>query len=262
MRADMAKVLVERPRPGSRFGSLPGKGYAKRAQDALRTSLDTGDSPPNREPHWQRYGYGRCFNENLSPLRRYLHRHVGRPWNKVHSEICQHIDRGNVVQKHILTHLYQYVAINVSEQLGEVYYSGSDHYCGRLLGETHFELYVCPRTGLLRRVKTVPRRQLHKLRQERWAVRQPECRYRIAISATSLVMLINTRWELVTVRPLPPHRFRVLSNKSDVILNCKIEALSFERVRKFYGDAVFAIDRRPLPRHEQRRYAIPLDLIQ
>ena len=52
------------------------------------------------------------FNEHLSPLRRFLDSNVGRPWDKVYSEICRHVDRGNVVQKHILTHLFDYVVVD------------------------------------------------------------------------------------------------------------------------------------------------------
>src|SRR5690242_5662034 len=100
MRADMGKVLVERPRLGGwRGASRPGKGYVKR----LKKSLDAGDSPPAREGIKSRYGHNtKFFNEHLGPLRRFLNSNVGRPWDKVYSEICKHVDRGNVVQKHIL----------------------------------------------------------------------------------------------------------------------------------------------------------------
>ena len=53
-----------------------------------------------------RAGYGyRGLNENLAPLRRYLHAQIGRPWNKVFSEICAGIDRRNTVQQHIHQHI-------------------------------------------------------------------------------------------------------------------------------------------------------------
>ena len=108
MRADMGKVLVERPRPGSRDGSRPRKGYRK----LLRKEL-ADDSPRTREGMLTRTGGTRSFNEHLAPLRRFLDSNVGRPWNNVYAEICSHVDRGNVVQKHILTHLFDYVVTNV-----------------------------------------------------------------------------------------------------------------------------------------------------
>ena len=87
----------------------PGKGYAKR----VHKCLDAGDSPPAREGMKHCHGHGtKHFNEHLAPLRRFLESNVGRPWNKVYSEICQYVDRGNVVQKHILTHLFEYVAVH------------------------------------------------------------------------------------------------------------------------------------------------------
>jgi len=77
MRKDMYKVIVERPRRGKERDSLACQ---------LRGDLD---GPPRLG---MRAGYGyRELNENLAPLRRYLHTQVGRPWGKVFSEICARI---------------------------------------------------------------------------------------------------------------------------------------------------------------------------
>ena len=54
MRADMGKVLVERPRPGSRGRSQPGKGYEKQ----VRKGLAADDGGPTREGMKRRYGHG------------------------------------------------------------------------------------------------------------------------------------------------------------------------------------------------------------
>jgi hypothetical protein len=52
------------------------------------------------------------FNENLVPLRRYLERQVGRPWNnKVYSEIAQHLRVDPAVQQHVRDHLHDFVAV-------------------------------------------------------------------------------------------------------------------------------------------------------
>ncbi|MBY0456076.1 MAG: hypothetical protein K2V38_01930, partial [Gemmataceae bacterium] len=110
MREDMAKVLVERPRLGRRRAeSWPGKGYRKQ----LRKCWQAGVEPPAREGMKSTYGYNtKHFNEHLGPLRRFLDANVGRPWDKVYSEICQQVERGNVVQNHILTHLFDYVVVH------------------------------------------------------------------------------------------------------------------------------------------------------
>src|SRR5207244_2148033 len=88
------------------------------------------------------------FNEHLGPLRRFLHSNVGRPWDKVYSEICQHVDRGNVVQKHILTHLFEYVIVDVEMIDGEPYRkarSRSAYHSNPLRGPNQW--YVCPKSG-------------------------------------------------------------------------------------------------------------------
>ena len=106
MREDMFKVIVERPRRGK-------EGYAS----AKRIRNDW-DSPMHLGT---RAGYGgRNLNENLAPLRRYLHAQIGRPWNKVFSEICAGIDRRNTVQQHIHQHIGDFVAIHVDVRAGRL----------------------------------------------------------------------------------------------------------------------------------------------
>lgn len=107
----------------------------------------TGDSPSARERLYERYANRRFFNENLAPLRRFLHKQVGRPWDKVHAEICERIDRGNVVQKHILTHLTDFVVTRVREENGGLFDADRGGRWRLPLSESRRELYVCPRTG-------------------------------------------------------------------------------------------------------------------
>src|SRR5438309_8576261 len=96
MREDMAKVIVERPRVGHSARGKP-KGYRRKYGDP------TAEGLPRREGIRRRCGGGtKSFNEHLGPLRRYLDSLVGRPWNKVHAEICARLNRGSVVQQHVL----------------------------------------------------------------------------------------------------------------------------------------------------------------
>jgi hypothetical protein len=62
----------------------------------------------------------KSLNENLRPLERYLSRQVNRPWDMVYREMCAVIDGRNAVQRHILEHLRQYVAIRTSVVDGEL----------------------------------------------------------------------------------------------------------------------------------------------
>ena len=80
MRKDMAKVLVERPRL---IDSTEHRGR-KLPDELLPKSLGV------RRAVREAGGY-KQLNENLAPLRRYLERQVGRPWNKVFSDIAANL---------------------------------------------------------------------------------------------------------------------------------------------------------------------------
>jgi hypothetical protein len=77
MRHDMAKIIVERPRRGA--GRL--RNRCKAFSEDLPRFLGVRRDAIRR-------GGEKHLNENLQPLWRYLERQVGRPWNKVYSEIC------------------------------------------------------------------------------------------------------------------------------------------------------------------------------
>ena len=53
----------------------------------------------------QHRGGLKLLNENLAPLRRYLERQVGRPWDKVYSEIAEGLRVASTVQRHVRDHL-------------------------------------------------------------------------------------------------------------------------------------------------------------
>src|SRR5213080_4251106 len=105
-------------------------------------------------------GRTKYLNEHLGPLRRYLDKQVGRPWDKVFSEICAHIDRSNAVQDHVRDHVEDYVTTRVI-LIDRVPCSGDgDRNYGKPLHQLRYRpWYVCPRTRLLRRVKVVSRKR-------------------------------------------------------------------------------------------------------
>lgn len=148
MRFDMDKIIVERPRVG-RYSAR--KGRALRDGDYARTHLGMG---------WisDRQAGTKAFNENLSPLKRYLDRQVNRPWSKVYSEIRANIDAGNTVQAHILQHIYDFITVHPRQV------TPSKHApCG--LAKADFrrlpwghgiqvgDLYVDPADGIIKRAK-------------------------------------------------------------------------------------------------------------
>src|SRR5258708_10574361 len=100
MRKDMAKVIVERPRRG-------GDGRVN------RRPIPWEDAPKQESVGRSHVLTGRdkSLSDNLAPLRRYLERQVGRPWNKVYSEICAKLRRDSPLQRHLLSHIEDFVAI-------------------------------------------------------------------------------------------------------------------------------------------------------
>jgi hypothetical protein len=105
MRSDMDKVLVERPR--LRRGDWLGGGKEVGFRQRLVAIAD--ESAPTKVSIKAGHRRLKWLNENLAPLKRFLRSNVGRPWEKVYSEICAGIDRRNVVQAHIFEHLFGFV---------------------------------------------------------------------------------------------------------------------------------------------------------
>jgi hypothetical protein len=226
MRKDMAKVIVERPRWGSRLPSRK-KGYRKYLQTHGLENLPRHEPLPGR---WR--GRQKSLNEHLGPMRRFLRSRVGRLWNKVHQELCEHVSFDNSVQKHILTHVFQFVEQFVELRGPEVIVSdGHTWRRGRKLRAG--DMYVCPKTGILKRVR--PRNatfhrncvgrgqslQFHRRGQSWWEVRL--CR-----------------------RPAEP------GEQWDAWLGCAAAQVTIEECLRNYGWKAFANSCRPLTRSEAK----------
>lgn len=157
MRKDMSEIIIERPRYGHRDGD--GKG---RYRSKLRTDPDCFAL---KEPMWRR-GHTKSLNENLAPLRRFLLRRVGRPWDAVWSELREHLSPNSTVQKHVYDHVLQYVERN------PVFIDGIPHApaASGPKRDRYWPIgswwrggfYVCPRTGLLRLAKRTARRRTNE----------------------------------------------------------------------------------------------------
>jgi hypothetical protein len=215
MRKDMYKVIVERPRRGK-------DGYATAAR--LRKDFDG----PTRLGMRAGYGY-RSLNENLAPLRRYLHAQIGRPWNKVFSEICAGIDRRSTVQQHIHQHIRDFIAIEVDVRDGQLIdlvarwgFRGS----GSGISQ---EIYVDPRTGLIRPNKNY-RPWRHGIAEYRRREQAEVAARRRKVDERTYLLLLNEIWFSVEVDVLPeerrvdrvidgkPHRQTAAECRYDVVL--------------------------------------------
>lgn len=144
MRSDMHKVIVERPR------FLRARWENKKTALRLtnQQSAQAADAPEDYDSGPRRASsrrHEKWLNENLAPLRRYLMRQAGRPWDKVYGEIRKTIDTRSAIGLHVLQHLEDYVATDTFIQDGVVsewrWRGGAVPVSG---------LYVHPKSGLLR----------------------------------------------------------------------------------------------------------------
>ncbi len=156
MRSDMPKLLVERPRGGWR---------GRKSRPHLRAIRDL-DSLPERVSIGRDNLRTKWLSENLAPLVRFLDRRVGRPWDQVYSEIRAHVRFEDPIQLHVLQHLWHFVERHVDMIDGWPHERPS----GRRLSSYRRSFYICPVTGLLRRIPSEPR--------PRWGMDGPRPRTR------------------------------------------------------------------------------------
>lgn len=146
MRDDMAKVVTERPRRGHRNKSKKTTGLTIRRYDP-----DADYDEPVRLPmaRGRQYGWdAKEFSDLINPLKRYLRSCIGRPWNKVHSELSQKLDRRSISGSHIWDHVMLEIETDCYIGPDRLVYSNN-----RLGGHGDWPvvgLYVHPKTGLIR----------------------------------------------------------------------------------------------------------------
>jgi hypothetical protein len=246
MRADMAKVIVERPRFGS---SARGRSKGTRRREE-RLGFD---SLPRREGiNRACRGGTKSLNEHLGPLRRYLARQVGRPWDEVFAEICAHISRDSAVQDHVRDHVFDYVTVHVIVRDGIPCHAAGNDY-GEPLGRWRSDrFYVCPVT---RRLRSVPPDPEHTKRARALRRKHPDCPAAMAwLDADHYCCRVNGQWRLVEVEPFtdsPTWGF-----ERDVILGRAIDRREAQRV---YGKPVYAASWRFIGKRELKKLPVAID---
>jgi hypothetical protein len=126
-----------------------------------------------------------------------LRAQAGRPWSKVFSEIASRLDRRNTVQQHVYQHLDDFIAIQVEMRGDEFIDLRRPHYW-RHKNRITQELYVDPRTGLIRRNKHYRTWKREEAEQDR--LRQAEihsisvfvARRRLMIRGVSSSLIVKT----------------------------------------------------------------------
>jgi hypothetical protein len=260
MRDDMFELIIERPRWASRIR------YSRRLR---RTdSKISAARDPDRLPF--HVGLKRAakltkihkrLNENLAPLRRYLERQINRPWNKVWSDICANLKTTSTVQQHVRDHVGDFVAIHTFVKDGAVW--AKSHFGGPTpLAKSRYELYVNPRTGILR-----PNKHHRSYIRQRWEGTwvgddnpyRPK-RMREVAPLIQLHRLDDGNWWELKLAPIPTerkavrmkdggtYRYSIRLPYFDVVICDKLTTLP---AAELYGKpGVYAVAKRKLSRAE------------
>lgn len=220
MRSDMAKVVTERSRVRSAARSRKFAVRLRHAEVEMARD-DEGDVTPTRarriEPRlragfvpWSRLRNRACkeFTDVLAPLRGYLRKQVGRPWDRVWSELCATLDRRSLTGLHIFQHIEWEVDTKCwLNARGEVMESRR-FYSSNAPSRPVEGLYVHPRTGLL---CAAPRRRRARcgdawMRQREMRLRYPDVTIDEHMKSwqDNLLVRVNGAWflrEYVTHQP-------------------------------------------------------------
>ena len=106
MRKDMKRVIITRPRHGSKFKNEDVKEQRRYARDGDESDLPQRSS---MKPKGKHIWFRKELSDFLNPLIRFLRKSCGRPWDKVYSEISENLDRRGIINAHIFEHLDQMV---------------------------------------------------------------------------------------------------------------------------------------------------------
>lgn len=242
MRSDMAKILVGRPREGSRLKNWSCVTDRMCARDRDLEAL------PKRRGMAPRHGSRKRLNENLAPLRRFLQARCGRPWDAVYSELRSGLDVRSAIQKHIFEHLEDFVALSATWE-GDVLYGLTGWGGRRALDGRYQRFYVCPKT---RRLLRVPRP----------TPAQPEpAPHRHTVAGTIYVQHRGV-WNAVRLERAW-HRWgyyradKYAADRRDVLLKARVtQANEAERARLYGGAALYAVERQPLNRKALKKLGL------
>jgi hypothetical protein len=179
MRTDMSKVVVERALVGERQPNRRRERASARAHCRAVARDPEGDliPLPGRGPLYS--GTSKYLTDNLSPLLRFLHSRVGRPWDDVYAEIRESLRMDSTIQRHIHEHLADFVSVHVcSTADGTIIRSSRSRVSHRNALEPG-DLYVDPETSCLRRLP------LRKCAPQQWGADRRLEREALAAQARS-----------------------------------------------------------------------------
>lgn len=208
MRDDFNKLMVERERLGHdmKFADVRNaKGNASFDEDAV------GGKESIHRRRRETTTARKRFNENLNPLKNFLRVNVGKPWDKVYSEICATFDKRKVINNHILEHLFQYVELEVHIINGKPHtlntYRGvtADRQYDLIEWRSHHypTYYVDPRDGLLKAPKQGKTKREREAETAREIKADRDKIYR-RIDDDNHLFLVDGIWWQYTAKERPP----------------------------------------------------------
>ena len=187
MRDDIAKKLCERPRYGG-----GGKYNLKAARRAGKNPNNWNDLPKKESmrrvniKNWN----AKYLNEYFPPLLGFLKKNVGRPWNKVFSEICQNLNPSSTVHKHVFDHLLRDFV-----ETKPIWKDGSNIPYNEYGSEISW--YYVDRHGFLRDNSVKRKRRSNKERAKRRRQRDLEARRRVPIHSKKEYRYWRGAWFIV-----------------------------------------------------------------
>ncbi len=234
MRTDFKKVVTERPRAGG--GIKTPKGERRQWN-----RYEEGDEPKREKirQKWKKSWGEKQFTDVLGPLYGYLRKQVGRPWNKVYSEISKNLPKTSVQNIHIHTHIDQFVEKDVFIINGvPCHNSGFLH--GKPLENyrDHQQLYVNPKTGLLCCLK-----QKKKKKQV-----DPKIQPGIKVYPGVQYHKVKNIWYEVKVKPDKIDVLNTAFYVADPVLDYQYR--NTEEQKAVYGGLYIATSKRPLTKKE------------
>ncbi len=193
------------------------------------------------------------------------------PWNKVFGEICAGIDRRNTVQQHIHQHIRDFIAIDVEVRDGRpVELAGRSGFLNRKFGISQ-ELYVDPRSGLIRRNRHYRSWRKHDAEHREYEAAEIAARRRV-VDERTLLLLLGDLWFRVEVGALPKERVvekvvdgnpqrRVLAEpRYDVVLRRHISRTTpaeLQRCERLYGsNELYAVTKRQISSREIKAHQL------
>lgn len=141
MRDDFDKVLIERPRSGSRNRNLKTGWHTNQYNPD-----DEYPFPKTASSSWNWNPDRKHFNDLIGPLQCHLNAQVGRPWRKVEAELMKGLDRNTITGRHLWDHARAMVETKV-----RMTPDGRPMHLTRNFPVRG--LYVHPRTGIIKKPK-------------------------------------------------------------------------------------------------------------